>query len=74
MIVFALLFVGADLLLIYILSEIRVVLVWKAYHKLQDDYLALYEAYEKELDEHTAAINRWTEFLKKLNVEGEETK
>ncbi len=74
MIVYAILFVGADLLLIYLLSELRVALVWKAYHELHDKYMALSKAYEKELDEHTEAINSWTEFLKKLNVEVEEPK
>ena len=72
--VWGILFVGADLLLIYLLSELRVRLIWKAYHELYDKYMALSEAYEKELDEHTEAIISWTEFLKKLNVEGEETK
>ena len=70
--VWAVLFVGADLLLIYLLSELRVALIWKAYYELHDKYMALSKAYEKELNEHTAAINSWTEFLKKLN--GEEPK
>ncbi len=65
--VWAVLFVGADLLLIYLLSELRVRFILKAYYELHDRYMALSEAYEKD-------INSWTEFLKKLNVEGEETK
>ena len=72
--VWAVLFVGADLLLIYLLSELRVALIWKAYHKLYDKYMALSKAYEKELDEHTESINSWTEFLKRLNVENKEKK